>query len=264
VRNPDGASNLKAAIEESDGAIAMLELDVMQESSIKDAVGQVLALEGQIDVLVNNAGIGRGTALEETPLAAAREMFETNFFGAAALTKAVLPQMRERESGTIINVSSLAGRYASPNHGYYAASKHALEALSESLAQEVRQFNIRVAIIEPGVIATAIFENSQNAAPEPGPNSPYNSHRRRLLAFFNTQLAKSGITQPDAVAEVIEHAFATDEPKLRYLVGDDAKLVWAARQRATDEQIVENGGIVDDEEFFDAMQEWLGQDLFRL
>ena len=103
VRNPDSAQKLAAAIAQSDGQIAMLELDVTVETSVGDAVAQVMSIEGQIDVLVNNAGIARGTSVEETPIAAVKELFETNFFGTVPVTQTVIPGMRERKSGTIVN-----------------------------------------------------------------------------------------------------------------------------------------------------------------
>jgi NADP-dependent 3-hydroxy acid dehydrogenase YdfG len=262
VRNPAAATELQAAIDASDGRISMLEIDVNDEQSIKSAIDRVLGAEGRIDVLINNAGISRGSAIEETDLSAVRDLFETNFFGLVAVTQAVLPGMRQQQSGTIINVSSIAGRYVTPVNAFYAASKHAVEAFSESLAAQMSHFNVRVAIIEPGVIATAIFENSRNAQDAPDPNSPYAVHARRVAARFAKGLAE-GVTPPERAAEIIENAITTDDPKLRYLVGKDAEDLWAARQRVSDELYITNAAIEDDEEYFDAMQAMLGQDLFR-
>jgi NADP-dependent 3-hydroxy acid dehydrogenase YdfG len=262
VRNPTTATVLQAAIDQSDGAIEMLTIDVTDEKSIQTAISKVLTAEGRIDVLINNAGIGRGSAIEETDLSAVRDLFDTNFFGLVAVTKAVLPGMRERQSGTIVNISSIAGRYVTPMNAFYAASKHAVEAFSESLASQMSHFNVRVAIVEPGVIATAIFENSRNAQDAPDPNSPYAVHARRVAARFAKGLA-DGVTSPETAAEIIENAINTDDPKLRYLVGKDAEDIWAARQRVSDELFITNASIEDDEEYFDAMQDMLGQDLFR-
>jgi NAD(P)-dependent dehydrogenase (short-subunit alcohol dehydrogenase family) len=263
VRSPDTADNLKAAIAEQDGAISLLEIDVTDEASIKNAIGNVLSAEGRIDVLVNNAGIGGGGSVEEVPMDRVRKIFETNFFGLVAVTQAVLPGMRERSSGAIINVSSLAGQVVLAPQSVYSPSKFAVESFSEILAQQMLPFNVRVAIIEPGVIATSIFENSQKAQEPPDPNSPYAAHGRRLMALFTTQMMHRTPTPADVAAQVIEQAITTDDPKLRYLVGQDAEDMLAARRRISDEDYIKFAAIEDDEEFYDAMKDWLGKEYFR-
>ncbi len=263
VRNPDSAENLRKVIDAGELPISMLEIDMMDEKSITDAVARVLAAEGQIDVLVNNAGIARGTSVEESPMSDVRAVFETNYFGVFALIQAVIPGMRERKTGTIVNVSSIAGRFVAPNNAVYASSKYALEALSESLALQLKPFNIRVAIIEPGVIATSFFENAAKAMGPPDTASPYFVHTRRIMKLFTTQTEKSAPTPPDAAAQAIENAITTNEPKLRYIVGDDAEMFLAARERVSDEEFMEAATIEDDEEYYDAMAEWLGEDLWR-
>ena len=133
-----------------------VELDVTDEDACRAAVGRVLAEQGRVDVLVNNAGYGSYGAVEDVALAEARRQFEVNVFGAAALVKAVAPGMRERRSGTIINVSSMGGRLVVSRVGawYHAATKYALEALSDALRVELADFGIRVVLIEPGAIRT--------------------------------------------------------------------------------------------------------------
>jgi NAD(P)-dependent dehydrogenase (short-subunit alcohol dehydrogenase family) len=126
---------------------------------------RLLSEHGQIDVLVNNAGLGGGGSIEELPLGFFREIMETNYFGALRCIKALVPNMRTRRNGCIINVTSVAGRMAIAPAGPYAASKWALEALSECLAQELKAFNERVAIVEPGVIATPIFSKARPLPP---------------------------------------------------------------------------------------------------
>ncbi|MEZ5730526.1 MAG: SDR family NAD(P)-dependent oxidoreductase, partial [Burkholderiaceae bacterium] len=158
VRDPDGAKQLNEAIEASGGEIVALPLDVSDEASITSAVSRVLAECGHIDVLVNNAGIARGRSPENTPLSWVREMFETNVYGLMAMTQSVLPSMRERRTGTIVQVSSMGGRVVTPGSLYYSASKFAVEAYSEGLAGLVGMFGIRVAIVEPGFTATPIFQ----------------------------------------------------------------------------------------------------------
>ncbi len=263
VRNPAGSDALNRAIEASQGAISLFEIDVSDEQSIADGIGKVLTAEGQIDVLVNNAGIGRGSSVEETSMQVVREIFETNFFGLVGVTKAVVPGMRQRQSGTIINISSIAGRLVTPSNAFYAATKYAVEAMSESLAAQMLPFNVRVALVEPGVIATSIFENAQNASEPPDLNSPYIMHMRRLMALFTTQLMKAAPTPPDLVAQIIEDAITTDAPKLRYLAGQDAEDLWQARQRVSDEDYMAFAAIEDDEAYYDAMKDWLGKDYFR-
>lgn len=263
VRNPKTATALHQAIEESGLPISVIEIDVMSETSITSAVSHILAEKGQIDVLVNNAGVARGGAIEESDMTQIREMFETNFFGAAILTQAVLPGMRERNSGTIINVTSIAGRYVSAAGGFYAASKFALEAMSEALALQVQRFNIRVAMIEPGVVATAIFDNARAAQDAPDPNSPYAADARRSMAFFMTQLTKENVSQPDLVAKAIEHAITTDTPKLRYLVGEDAEALWNGRKNVSDEEYLDLADAAEDDAYYDAMAKMFGTDLFR-
>lgn len=259
LRNPDSASELKKTIIDEKLPITLVKLDVNDDMSVRNAVDEVQKQAGRIDVLVNNAGIGKSGAIEAVSIEAAQKVFETNYFGAIRMVKAVLPAMRERRDGTIIMVTSIAGRIASAGHGHYTASKHALEAASEILAQEVRAFNIRVAIIEPGVVLTPIFTKGESSA---NPiDKYYKAHLRRLQRFFQTQLMDP--TMPEEVAEAIEYAVTTDQPRLRYLVGKDAQVLFAGRQQTSDEEIVESGRPMPDEEYYELMKERYGVDLFR-
>ena len=151
------------------------------------------------------------------PLDWVKSLFETNYLGAIRMIQAVLPGMRERRSGAIVNVSSIAGRLAIAGHGHYSAVKHALEAISEALAQEVQAFGIRVAIVEPGVVVTPIFTKAKRFA---DPASPYAVHVHRLLLFYQMQMKTP--SQPADVARGHPRGGDDEEPKLRYLVGDDA------------------------------------------
>jgi NAD(P)-dependent dehydrogenase (short-subunit alcohol dehydrogenase family) len=245
--------------------VTPIKLDVNDETSVKNGVAEVHRKAGHVDVLVNNAGLGGVGAVEAVSIEDAKKIFETNYFGAIRMVQAVLPLMRERRKGTIVMVTSIAGRLATPGHGQYAASKHALEAVSEILAQEVRAFNIRVAIIEPGVIFTPIFAKGRQAAQSRPPNpiaDHYADPVRRLLTFFQTQLQNP--TMPEAVAEAIEYAVTTDQPRLRYTVGEDARLLLAGYQQTTDEERVETGRPMTDDEYYDLMYKRYGVDLFRL
>jgi NAD(P)-dependent dehydrogenase (short-subunit alcohol dehydrogenase family) len=148
MRNLDGAGELRKIVSAEKLPVTVAALNVDDDASVNSAVGKALSENGSIDVLVNNAGIGGGGSVEEVPLERFREVMETNFFGALRCIKAVIPGMRERRHGCIVNITSVAGRVAQAPPAY-AASKWAFEALSECLAQEMKAFNVRVAIIEP-------------------------------------------------------------------------------------------------------------------
>lgn len=256
ARSPEKADALRAAAGELD--MSVVQVDVTSDESVRACVARVLEAGRHIDVLVNNAGIGGGGPVELASLERGHGTFETNYFGPVRMVQAVLPSMRERQSGTIVNVTSLAGRLALAGHGHYAASKWALEAMSECLASEVKPHGIRVAVIEPGVVLTPIFSKSSTPLTEYG---AYQAPVRRLWALFGKQLEKP--TQPGDVAAAIEHAVETDEPKLRYLVGTDAKALMAGRAQLSDEEWVAAQGLADDGEYFAAMEKLMGGGLFR-
>jgi NAD(P)-dependent dehydrogenase (short-subunit alcohol dehydrogenase family) len=191
--------------------------------------------------------------VEEVPMDFFRQMMETNFFGALRCMKAVIPSMRERRQGCIINVTSVAGRVAMAPQAPYTASKFALEALSECLAQEIKAFNVRVAMIEPGVIATPIFSKA-NPLPE---DSPY-PHRRRLRAMFAASLANP--TSAYVVGEQIRQIVDGDSWQLRYPVGPDAVPFMKWRANKTDEEMV-NLAASSDEEYKAGVKREFGLDL---
>jgi NAD(P)-dependent dehydrogenase (short-subunit alcohol dehydrogenase family) len=253
VRSPATATELTQAIEADRLAIRPVTLDVDDAASVTRGVGEVLDRSGRIDVLVNNAGIGGGGPIGDVPVEWAKTLFETNYFGVIRMTQAVLPGMRERRSGAIVNVSSIAGRLAIAGHGHYSAVKHALEAMSEALAQEVVSFGIRVVVIEPGVVVTPIFTKAKRFA---DPGSPYAVHVRRLLLFYQMQMKTP--SQPADVAHVIHEAVTTNDPKLRYPVGEDAKLLIAGRQRLSDEDYVATGRDMTDDQYVDLMRQRYG------
>lgn len=264
VRDPDGAIDLHAAIREmarevdwEDGCrpVSVVRLDVCDPASIAAAMAET----GRVDVLVNNAGIGGGGhPVETASLEIGQRVFDTNYWGAVRMTQAVLPGMRECGSGTIVNITSILGRMTLGSGLHYAASKHALEAASEVLAQESARFGIRVAIVEPGVILTPIFGKKTESV---GEDSPYYVARRRLLRFFQSQMGSG--TLPLTVAEAVLHAIRTDKPQLRYLVGRDAEVLAAGRAMVSDEEWIADFAIVSDEEFYDRMEQRFGLDLWR-
>ncbi len=257
MRDPENAGPLRAAAEQAGVDLEVVALDVVDGGSIRNAVGAILEREGRIDNLVNNAGIDDGDCLEETPLETFHAVMETNFHGAIRCIQAVLPGMRARRSGCIVNVSSLTGRVPSSGASAYCASKAALESASECLAAEVSSFDVRVALIEPGLVLTPIFAKRRL----PSADSPYADLYRRNLALF-PKLIESGSTAEDT-AEVIAHAIRTETPQLRYLVGWDAETIVDHRARMTDEEFVAMGRCGSDEDFYTAFEKHFGIDVRR-
>lgn len=253
MRNLHSAGEIHKIAAEEKLALKVEMLNVDDDASVRDAIGKVLTEYGHIDVLVNNAGIGGGGSIEELSIEVFRQVMETNFFGALRCAKGVIPGMRERRQGCIVNVTSIAGRVAMAPQSAYAASKFALEALSECLAQELKSFGIRVAIIEPGVIATPIFGK---AKPLPK-DSPY-PHSRRLRAMFAASLTKP--ISPYIVGEQIRQIVESGSWQLRYPVGPDAAPFMKWRAGKTDEEMV-NFGALTDEEYKAGIKQELGLDI---
>lgn len=253
MRNLDRGAEIRKIAEGEKLPIHLARLDVDDDASVRDAFSGVVARHGPVDVLVNNAGVPGGGPVEETTIDQFRQVMETNFFGGLRCIKAVIPSMRERREGTIVNITSIAGRLASAPMASYAASKWAFEALSEVLAQEVRAFNVRVAIVEPGVIATPIFSK----APPPPKHSFY-PHGRRLRALFAAALAKP--VPPSVVGDVVRDIVDGDSWQLRYLVGPDTEPRLKARQSKTDEQVIAEAA-QSDEEFLARFKRETGIDL---
>ena len=235
MRNPAKAGELEKAKNEEKLAIEVFQLDVTDEASVTSAVRQVIDAAGRIDVLVNNAGIGAHGPVEETDDDEAKEIFETNFFGALRTIRAVLPQMREQKAGTIVNVSSLAGRVSPPFDGIYSASKFALEAATEALHYEVHPFGIRVALVEPGGFETNIG-NTRRVPRRYTEGSPYAEYDQRFEQALSRLPTQGERADPQVVAEAIYNAVHDETPKLRYLVGQDAEMIGGLRRQMDDEQ----------------------------
>lgn len=206
---------------------ARLELDVDDDASVAAAV----AAAGDLDVLVNNAGWEVGGPIERAPLDRVKAMFETNVFGVARMVQAVAPGMRARGAGTIVNVSSMAGKVAAPLNGFYAASKFAVEALSESLHYELGHFGVRVVIIEPGNIETAFGDNVQRFGED---TAPYDDLRREWDTAAEVLAGGDEVPGPELVATAIADAVEADAPPLRIPVGADAEMVAAVRAASDD------------------------------
>jgi len=240
MRNPaGGAGEIRQLADSENLPITVLAVDVDDDASVRQGVAQAIAASGQIDVLVNNAGVAINGSVEELPLSQFRRIMETNFYGALRCMQAVLPAMRERRSGCIVNVTSVAGRIAATPQAAYAASKFALEAASEALAQEMKAFGVRVAIVEPGVIATPIFDKLA------GDGSSHYPHARRLNALFAASLKNP--VSPYLVGEAIRRIAESDSWQLRYPVGPDAGPFLAWRAAMSDEDWVSRSAVSDDE-----------------
>jgi NAD(P)-dependent dehydrogenase (short-subunit alcohol dehydrogenase family) len=226
VRNPEAGAALRAR---GGAAIIPLELDVTDDESVKRAAGMVERRVGDAGLfgLVNNAGIAIGSPLELIPLAHLRRQLEVNVVGQIAVTQAVLPLLR-RARGRIVNMGSIAGRGTIPMTGPYSASKHALEALTDALRLELYPWGIEVSIIEPGAIATPIWDKSLQISLDVEKDMPveakhlYEAAAARIRETMSVAAARA--IPPDAVVKAVLHALTAKRPKTRYLVGRDAKL----------------------------------------
>ena len=238
MRHPDKAPALAAAAAAEGLPLSIFTMDVDHDASVTEGVAAVVAALGPIDVLVNNAGVERNGAIEDLPLAEFRAVMETNYFGVIRAIQAVLPAMRERRAGCIVNVSSISGRFAVSPMAPYTASKFALEALSECLAQEVKPFGVRVCIVEPGIIDTSMARHIAV-----GRAASHYPQQRRNAVLFAAALQRP--TPPSLVADTIVGAVESDAWRLRHLAGPDAGPFLGWRQSMTDEQWVEFGALDD-------------------
>lgn len=200
--------------------VEILALDVRSDDSVAACVAGVRARAGRVDVLVNNAGYEHAGAAEELDIEEAKAQFETNFFGALRMVKAVLPGMREARSGHIVNISSLAGTAVVPFMGIYSATKFALDAYGEALRYELKPFGVHVSQIKPGFLRTAIGRNRQAAARK---LSGYDGWRERALQAVG-RFEEEG-PGPEVVAQAVAKVLASRKPPLRCFVGREAALV---------------------------------------
>jgi len=252
MRNPKNAIILKENIEKESLNVVTMEMDVDSDESVKTCLDKIHQDNGAVDVIVNNAGIERHGAIEEMDISTFKEVMETNYFGVIRCVKGVLPLMRERTEGCIINIASVAGHISSSPLAPYAASKFALEAFSEALAQEVKSFNIRVGIIEPGIINTDMAHDIQH-----GDHDSNYPQSFRFGGMFRASLENP--TSPTLVADTILHVVQSGTWELRHPVGPDAIPFLDWRASMTDEQWVD-WNAAPDEEWYDAVQESFGLD----
>jgi NAD(P)-dependent dehydrogenase (short-subunit alcohol dehydrogenase family) len=241
MRTPANAPKLAEVTQAENLPITISAMDVDSDESVHEAIAPILA-NGPIDVLINNAGLESVGSIEEQPLSQFRATMETNYFGAVRCIKAVVPSMRQRASGCIVNISSVAGRVAAPPFSGYSASKWALEALSEALAGEMKAFNVRVAVIEPGIIDTEMARRVGT----PGTESTYR-HAARFATLFSNSLQQP--IPPTLVAEKILDVYTSGTWQFRHLVGPTADGFIAWRNSFTDEQWIDTNA-ADDATFF--------------
>lgn len=199
-------------------------LDVSKEDSRKECVSEIIEAEGKIDILINNAGYGLLGAVEDISLEKARKQFDVNLFGLAALTKLVLPSMRNNSYGKVVNISSIAGRAWIPFGGWYNASKFALEGLSDAMRNELKDFGIDVILVEPGAVKTKWDNIASDKLLENSADGPYGSKAEKQAAAFKKSYSTSGIAvDPERIAETIYKAVESKNPKARYAVPFHAK-----------------------------------------
>jgi NAD(P)-dependent dehydrogenase (short-subunit alcohol dehydrogenase family) len=232
MRDPSRSPQLAQLAAKEKLPIKISAMDVDSDSSVRDAISAIHKDHGPVDVLVNNAGIERAGSVEELPLAEFRAVMETNYFGAIRCIQAVVPHMRKRKSGCIINVSSVAGRISSAPLTPYDATKWALEALSEGLAGEMKTFNVRVLIVEPGIIDTAMARRIE----EQPKRSAYRQ-AERFAALFQASLKNAA--PPAIVGKKILEIYENGTWQLRHPVGPDAVPFLEWRRKMTDEEWVD-------------------------
>jgi len=200
----------------------VLAMDVTDEASMQAAVSGILAAEGRIDALVNNAGYGSYGAIEDVPLAEGRRQFEVNVFGVARLTQLVLPSMRQARRGTIVNITSMGGRIWMPIGGWYHATKHALEVLSDALRVETRPFGIHVVVVQPGAIQSEWADIAADNLERTSDGSVYQD----TIGPMARALRNYGkAAPPDVVARAVSSAVNSPHPRRRYATPFDAKLL---------------------------------------
>jgi NAD(P)-dependent dehydrogenase (short-subunit alcohol dehydrogenase family) len=250
-RNAERIAALQQLANERKLPLTAMELDVCDDASVDRAVTEIESSAGTVDVLVNNAGIAIAAVMEEITLADLRKQFETNLFGLVRMAQRVLPAMRRKLSGRIINMSSIAGKLTSPLFGPYSSSKHAVEAISDAMRLEVYPFGIQVVLIEPGYIRTSMSRNAgelSSAYAKGAEQSPYKAVYQGFLNAWG-KTTKSSHYTPEDCARVVVRAIEDDPPRARYAVTREAKIGILARRllpdRVMDRQLRRAMGIPD-------------------
>ena len=231
MRNMKKSEDLDKIVHDEDLPIKILELDVDDEESVDNTIAKIMEEKGRIDTLVNNAGWGMWGTVEDVSIEEFKQQFETNFFSIIRMIQKVAPIMRKQKSGSIVNVSSVAGRIGFPVTPAYISSKFALEGLSECLRFELGPFGINIIIIEPGVIKTNFFD-SMKMAKKSNSDSVYNEITSKVVSGVK-MMAEMG-TEPKEVANTIIKSINAENPLPRYIVGNDAMMFLEAKKMKTD------------------------------
>jgi NAD(P)-dependent dehydrogenase (short-subunit alcohol dehydrogenase family) len=231
ARRVDSIRDLEA------GGCRLLALDVTDETSMRQAVAAVEEAEGAVGVLVNNAGYSQSGAVEQVALEDVRRQFETNVFGLVRMCQLVLPGMRRQRFGRVVNLSSMGGKLTFPGGGFYHATKHAVEAISDALRFEVRGFGVDVIVIEPGLIRTSFGETAVGSLDGGAGDGPYGDFNRAVAALtagaYEGGMSRLG-AGPEAVARTIEKAISARRPKARYPVTASARVMLGLRRLLPD------------------------------
>src|SRR5918994_941829 len=234
MRNLNKSENIKSVATRENLLLRIKQLDVTNDVSVKNAIQTITSEAGRIDVLVNNAGYGLNGAFEDLAMDEIKAQYETNVFGLIRTTQAVLPTMRRQKSGTIVNISSGAGRFGLPGASAYVSTKFAVEGLSESMSYELEPFGIKVVIVEPGVIRTKFFDGMVVAKKSQDPNSPYSQIMQKSANGFEKMMKNA--SSPDVVAKVVLNAIRDENPSLRYLAGSDVETWLGGKRKVADEE----------------------------
>lgn len=236
MRNLEGEKTkpLTKVVKNENLQLQAIELDVDNDKSVVDAINTIVEERKRIDVLINNAGYALGGALEDSSMDEIKAQFETNFFGAVRATKAVLPVMRRQGAGKIVNITSMGGRIAIPLSSSYHGSKFALEGLSESIQYELEPFGIKVILIEPGAVGSNFWRNIKIAKSSSDSNSPYSQFGNKILKAYKEM--EQNTISPSVVAKTILDAITSNNPQLRYVVGEDAAKTLEARKNMPDKE----------------------------
>ena len=253
ARNPNSSEEL-IELGKKDNVL-LKTLDVCDQESVDKLFDELNDFD--VDVLVNNAGVGGSGSVENASMDFAKNLMETNYFGSLRMIQKVIPLMRSRRSGAIINVSSQAGRRPFALMGHYCATKYALNGLSESMAHELARFNIRVTLIEPGTVITPIFGKG-NSIPEDEEN--YSILQGRMIRQVTKGLTELGCG-PEVIAKCMVDFVTTEDPKLHYLLASDAIDNVDVYQKYGPETWVADGEILDDDEFFSVMKDRYGYEI---
>jgi NAD(P)-dependent dehydrogenase (short-subunit alcohol dehydrogenase family) len=237
MRNLNKSDSIKSIASKENLPIYIKQLDVTDDTSVKNAVEAISSETGRIDILVNNAGYGLNGAFEDLATDEIKAQYETNLFGLIRTTQAVLPIMRRQKSGIIVNISSGLGRFGFPGSSAYVSTKFAVEGVCESMSYELERFGINVDLVEPGVIKTNFVDGMVIAKKSQDPKSPYSQIMQRMVTILEKTM-KNG-SSPDLVAKVVINAVTSENPSLRYLAGNDVEQ-WLDKRNTSDEEFTKS------------------------